>query len=216
MKSAIHSLVGLTGYELCKLNEYEIALRQQWPMNGQTINYKDTQLIKGVAAPGHITIEEAKFLSELVRSTDPDDAIVEIGTLFGFSTLVMTLAKAPAQPLVTVDNYSWNPLGMSSLAHRIATASLLEDAQQHWNVSVRHADKDEFFREFEGSQQIGLFFCDADHNYEATKADLLWAQKVGAKIICGHDYHPVNHKGVTQAVDELGGPRGLVGSLFVL
>jgi len=44
---------------------------------------------------------------------------------------------------------------------------------------------------------------------------LLWAKNVGAKIICGHDYCD-DFPGVVQIVDELGGPKQLAGSLFVL
>jgi hypothetical protein len=40
---------------------------------------------------------------------------------------------------------------------------------------------------------------------EATKSDLLWAKKIGAKVICGHDYGHGRHAGVARAVDELGG-----------
>lgn len=216
MKQAIHGLVGLAGYELCKLNDSERELQRSWQTDGANLNYKDTQLIKGISAPGHISVEEARFLGELVRSTAPSEAIIEIGTLFGFSTMVMTLAKAPHQPLITVDNYSWNPLGMTSAAHRIATSSILKEAETKWNVRVVAADKEEFFRSFDPSVQVGLFFCDADHRYEATKSDLLWAKKIGAKVICGHDYDHERHAGVARAVDELGGPSKLAGSLFVL
>lgn len=216
MKNAIHALVRLTGYELCRLNGSEQELQRSWPTNGQRLSYKDHQLIKGMSAPGHISIEEARFLGDLVRSPAPTDVIIEIGTLFGFSTLVMALAKDAQQPLITVDNYSWNPVGMTPTAHRIATQSILEEAQLSWNVQIVAADKEEFFRSFDRSRPVGLFFCDADHRYEATKADLLWAREIGAKVICGHDYHHERHADVARAVDELGGPRRLVGSLFVL
>jgi hypothetical protein len=60
-----------------------------------------------------------------------------------------------------------------------------------------------------------LYFCDADHRYEAVRDDIAWARKVGASIICGDDYEPV-HTGVARAVDEAGGPRELQGGLWVL
>src|SRR5258705_314674 len=75
--------------------------------------------------------------------------------------------------------------------------------------------KFEFYRCYRGGQP-GLFFCDADHDYEPTLHDLTWARTIGAKIICGHDYDPVRFPGVVRAVKELGGPSELVGSLFVL
>jgi predicted O-methyltransferase YrrM len=216
MRKLISRLIGVSGFELCRLNSSELDLQRSLDGNGRAFNFKDIQLIKAVSAQGHITIEEARFLTELVRQTQPDETLIEIGTLFGFSTLVIALAKQARQPLITVDNYSWNPLGMTSEAHRLATAAMLKEAQATENVHVLASDKDAFYAGFDRSTRVGLFFCDADHRYEATKADLLWARSIGARVICGHDYDPVRHKDVTRAVDELGGPRRLVGSLFVL
>jgi hypothetical protein len=53
------------------------------------------------------------------------------------------------------------------------------------------------------------------HDYEETKKDILWAKQIGAKIICGHDYKE-EFPGVIRIVDEMGGPRKLSGSVFVL
>lgn len=53
---------------------------------------------------------------------------------------------------------------MSSEAHRIATSSILDEAQRDWNVRVAAADKEELFRSFDRSVQVGLFFSDADHS----------------------------------------------------
>jgi hypothetical protein len=56
-------------------------------------------------------------------------------------------------------------------------------------------------------------FLDAIHTYEETAADIAWAKKVNASIICGHDYYDV-FPGVIQAVDEVGGPKCLAGTLW--
>lgn len=79
MKQAIHGIVSLASHELCKLNTPELELQRTWQSNGARLNYKDTQLIKGVSAPRHISVEDARFLGELVRTTSPSDAIVEFG-----------------------------------------------------------------------------------------------------------------------------------------
>jgi hypothetical protein len=92
---------------------------------------------------------------------------------------------------------------------------VLGDAVAHHGVELVDMDKDAFFGGYDGPPP-GLFFCDADHSYEATRKDLLWARSQGARIICGHDFHPTLHQGVTRAVSELGGPSKLVGCLFVL
>lgn len=207
----IHSLFAAFGYELCRLNARE---RAELPP-GLPLNYKEFQLQRAIGAPGQLSVDEVRFLGELVRRSDPSRPIIEIGTLFGWSTLVISMFKPKGQRLITVDNYSWNPLGMSAEAHFYATTQALRQVVADHNVVQLRVDKDEFFKGYRDAKPA-LFFCDADHKYEATKADLLWARSVGADIICGDDYRPGHHHGVVKAVDELGGPRELVDELFGL
>jgi len=181
----------------------------------ETFTYKEAQCFRALTSSGQISIAEARFLSELVRSSDPTRPIIEIGTLFGHSTIVMTLAKTLTQQLITVDNFSWNPLGLSPEAHFALVQDRLAELTSTQNVTVLRAEKDDFYRSYDGPPPA-LFFCDADHSYEATRADILWARSVGASIICGDDYLHAMQKGVRQIVDELGGPKQLVDGLFVL
>jgi hypothetical protein len=211
LKSLVKKLVRRSGYELCQLYESEKA---EVPMYDQ-FSYREAQCYRAIANMGQLSLVESRFLGEIVRNSDSTRPIIEIGTLFGFSTTVITLFKAEAQQLITVDNYSWNPLGIGSEAHFSATSNRLAEAVQSHNVQMVKMDKDEFYRSYSGPAPA-VFFCDADHSYEATKADILWAKSVGATIICGDDYdHPVQ-RGTAQAVDELGGPKLLAGGLFVL
>lgn len=215
LKRLAKSVFRQAGFELCKLSSNEIAAADTLGLDTNSLNYKEVQAIRAIAAPGHITLEEARFLGELIRRTDPTQPIVEIGTLFGFSTRFIALYKSPHQSLTSVDLFAWNPLGLSAAAHEAATRAALKDITAHENVRIVRADKDRFYADYSGPPP-GLFFCDADHGYEATLADLQWAKRVGANIICGHDYLPGVHDGVVKAVQELGGPRELVGSLFVV
>ena len=211
LKRAIKRALRNHGYELCQLYDEE---KREVPHH-EKFTYKEAQCYRALASMSHISLEEARVLGELVRSSDPTRPIIEIGTLFGFSTIVMTLFKQREQQLITVDNYSWNPLGIGPDAHYQLTRNRLSEAVDEQNVQVLRIDKDEFYRSYIGAAPA-LFFCDADHSYEATKADILWARSAGASLICGDDYkHPFQH-GVTQIVDELGGPRKLVGGLFVI
>lgn len=54
------------------------------------------------------------------------------------------------------------------------------------------------------NQQFDMIFIDADHSYDAVKADILawFPLLIGGGIICGHDYSYV-WPGVVQAVNEL-------------
>jgi hypothetical protein len=79
-------------------------------------------------------------------------------------------------------------------------------------IQVR-ADKDEWFDRYDG-EAPALVFCDADHPYEPTVRDIEFALRVGAQIICEHDY--TQHPGTMQAVDEHGGYRALKGTVWAL
>lgn len=212
LKKIAKNAVGTIGYELCRLSETEQIFKNEFDLN---FDYKDFQLIRGLAVKSQLSIEEARFLAELVRSSDPSRPIIEIGTLFGWSTLVITLFKPKNQPLITVDNYSWNPLGMTSDAHYTATRLRLAEAVKHYNVQQIKMDKDDFYRQYTG-EKPALFFCDANHGYEETLADLQWAKQIGADIICGDDYAPIKFPGVIRAVNEVGGAKKIVDELFLI
>lgn len=215
LKSIIQRILRLGGRELCSYSENERNEASRLGWDRESLNYKEFQVARTLAAGGHITLNEARFLASLVNQTDSSDPIIEIGTLFGFSTLVLAMNKAQSQKLLTVDKYVWNPLGISPLAHELATRAVLEDACTHHNVEIIRQDKDVFYENYQG-QRPGLFFCDANHDYQPTLDDLTWARSVGAKIICGHDYDPDKFPGVVRAVKELGGASKIVGSIFVL
>ena len=165
-------------------------------------------------ATGQIAFAEARFLGDLVAGLTAPGPIIEIGTLFGWSTTVMTLRKAPDRLLVTVDNYAWNPAQLTREQHLALTRAILADAVQTGEVEMVVQDKDEFYRSYDGPAP-SLVFLDADHSYEATAADIEWARSVGAEVVCGHDYQP-DWPGVIQAVDEAGGWAQKVASLRVL
>ena len=81
------------------------------------LTYTEAQSYTALANRGQLSINEGRLLGELVRRTNTTRPIIEIGTLFGFSTMVISLFKQRQQPLITVDNYCWNPLGISPDVH---------------------------------------------------------------------------------------------------
>jgi predicted O-methyltransferase YrrM len=210
VKSAAKRVLAAASFESHRLSPAE---RLDLPGDVQ-MNFREAVSYRAIGGLGELSIAEARLLAELVRASDPSRPIVEIGTLFGHSTLVMTLAKAQEQQIISVDNYSWNPLGLSPEVHFRTTSNRLRDAIATENVTLLRVSSDEFYRTYDGPPPA-LFFCDADHAYEPTKTDLLWARSVDATVVCGDDYEP-RFDGVVRAVDELGGPRQLVGGLFVL
>jgi len=215
LKTLLTRLMRSSGRELCRLSPDEVQEAAERGWNLDCLNYKEFQVARTLAGAGHIALEEARFLANLARRTSPENPIIEIGTLFGFSTLVLAMNKHEAQQLVTVDKYSWNPFGISEYAHELATRAILQEACASQNVIMVRQDKDDFYKSYIGPAPA-MFFCDANHDYECTLEDLLWARRVGAGIICGHDYDPKHHPGVVRAVAELGGPHQVSGSIFVL
>jgi hypothetical protein len=211
LKRLVKNVIRSSGYELCQLYDDE---KKDVP-SYRSFTYRESQCYRALSNMGQLSLVESRLLGEIIASSDKTRPIIEIGTLFGFSTTVMTLAKATEQRLITVDNYSWNPLGISPEAHYQSTRNRLSEAIEKFGVEQIRMDKDEFYRTYDGPPPA-VFFCDADHSYEATKADLLWARQVGATIICGDDYDHPYQRGTAQAVDELGGPKRLAGGLFVL
>ena len=163
---------------------------------------------------GHITFSKSSFLIDLVQSLKAEGPIIEIGTLFGYSTRMMALAKTADRPLITVDNYVWNPSRLSREQHIEITQLSLKELVDHANVKVIVQDKGAFYESYEGPAP-SLVFLDADHSYEETKKDIDWAKSANAGVICGHDYK-AEHEGVIRAVEESGGCAKRVESLWVL
>ena len=210
MKNLLRHLLARLGYEMCRLSPSEASdLPASVPMN-----YKEAQVYRSLTAGGQISMREARFLMRLVADSDPSRPIVEVGTLYGHSTLVMCLAKQPSQKLLAVDNFCWNSLGVSSAVHAAATRKRLAECIDHHAVEIVAKPAAEFYASYSGPAPA-LYFCDADHSYEAVRTDIAWAKKIGASTICGDDYEPL-HTGVRRAVDEAGGPRELHGGLWVL
>lgn len=167
--------------------------------------------------PSDCTVEPegVEFIKKLVRQSHQyAGPIIEIGTLMGITTSHMALAKTPLQRIITVDLYCWNPWGLAPSVHEKFTATFLHYLVEAGHVERISADKNEFFRSYRGPAPA-MVFLDAMHDYEATKQDIAWAQNAGARIIAGHDYCE-KFPGVMQIVDELGGPRELGGTVWVL
>jgi hypothetical protein len=162
-----------------------------------------------------VTALEWQLLSKLVRESHQyDGPIVEIGVLAGRTTQRMATQKAAHQKILAVDNFCWNPWGLTADEQWGLVCHSLGYLVETNQVEIIRIDKNEFFDKYDGPAP-SLVFLDAMHDYEETRKDILWAQRVGAKIISGHDYGP-DFPGVIQIVDELGGPSELGGSVWRL
>lgn len=150
---------------------------------------------------GSVQAEELEFLSELVRrSNDFDGPIVEVGTLFGFTTQAMAGWKKSGKELISIDDYSWNPLGLAPLAHRDFAFRSLHYLREHCDVTLFEGLSTQFCAGYKGPPPA-MIFIDASHEYEHVLTDINWARQQGVPIIAGHDYSTF-WPGVRRAVDE--------------
>lgn len=158
---------------------------------------------------------EISLLQELVTQANGfPGPLIEIGTLFGFTTQKIAFWKDARKKIIAVDNFCWNPRGISSDEHYHLTCKILWYLIKTGHVELLNMSKDDFFKNYQ-DEAPSFVFIDADHSYEATLSDIQESQRIGARIICGHDYNN-DHPGVVRAVDECGGASRLCGSVWVL
>jgi hypothetical protein len=150
---------------------------------------------------GTLTAADEARLESLVREAGRHSGpIVELGTLFGLTTrLIASVARAD-QPVITVDNFSWNPFGLPPAMHEAFARKVLRTELASGRVALQVADSAGFRRDYRGPVPA-LLFLDADHSYAAVRDEIAWARNLGVPVICGHDYG-VARFGVTRAVDE--------------
>ena len=153
---------------------------------------------------GSLTDEEEEALSTIIENHSKDKGpIIEFGTLFGTTTLLIAGIKGADQRLLTLDNFSWNPFMMSSKDHERFTRRCLRYVIANSNVELLNNDISEFKKNWNDGSPA-LVFLDADHRYEAVKSDIEWSVYSGAKVICGHDFG-AEWPGVERAVREIFG-----------
>lgn len=143
-----------------------------------------------------------------------DGPIIEVGALFGMTTIKLAKWKLPDKKILVVDNFAWNPLGISPAEHQELTRGILGFLIDRGDIEVVVACKDDFFSNYDGNAP-SLVFLDAIHSYQETLKDIQNARRIGARIIAGHDYSK-EFPGVVRAVNESGGPAELTGSVWRL
>lgn len=149
---------------------------------------------------GSITeADEVGVALAVQKSSVYDGPIVELGTMFGHTTLLLASRKERTRELVTVDNYSWNPFCLPADVHRTFTKRTLRHAIETANVSIFDGTTRQFFAQCNVAP--ALVFIDASHEYADVLGDIDGAIACGAKVIAGHDFCE-EHQGVQRAVFE--------------
>jgi hypothetical protein len=197
-----------------RLPEYVRFLRRvyhyRWPV---------AQMFEFIECPyqdlmGSTHPNEWELLTRLVKEAAAyPGPIIELGTLFGLTTVRMADAKRHDQELITVDNYTWNPLGFRPDKHREFTKLVLLYITRNCNTRIYDGDSATFWHEYNGPPPA-MVFIDASHEYEHVKQDIQSALEKKIQIIAGHDYRP-EWPSVQKAVDEcLGSDIEVGGSVW--
>ena len=156
------------------------------------------------AALGGLTDEEMRAVCGWATEGG-GKTVVEVGTLFGLTAREIAGRIANGR-VIAVDNFSWNPLGLPAAVHEDFTRRILRGS----NVALWKMDSATFREKAKELGRIDMIFFDADHRYDAVKAELLWAKAFGIPQICGHDYGNPNPRfGVTRAVNEVFGKENV-------
>jgi hypothetical protein len=163
---------------------------------------------------GSVQPGELSCLRELVDIANSlAGPIIEVGTLFGFTTQYIAAAKRPDKGLITIDNFSWNSLGMNQAAHRDFCKRSLFYLVENCNTEIFDGTNLGFYEAYRGPTPA-MVFIDAMHTYEEVLKDIRWAIANGVPVISGHDYSD-DWPGVKKAVDEIfGNDKKVVGTLW--
>ena len=131
------------------------------------------------------------------------DAFVEIGTLFGFTARAVK-AAAPGVRVIAVDNFCWNPFGLTPSQHEAFARRVLEGS----GVELVRADAEDFLGKIAETVDTAraMVFLDGSHACEDVRREIELVKAAGVRAVSGHDFGNPRF-GVTRAVVEtLGEP----------
>jgi hypothetical protein len=171
---------------------------------------------RGVTVWGGISEDDERGIREAVARAAPfEGPIVEIGTLFGWTAQQIAGLKSPEKELIAIDNFCWNPFHVPPDDHRVITRRTMHYCLEHCRTRIFDGTACEFYDSYNGPTP-SMVFIDADHSYEAVRADIDWARQHGVPVIAGHDYQPALHQVVVRAVDEqFAGRIDVFGSVWI-
>lgn len=140
------------------------------------------------------TQEERDCLAELAKEVPDNCAIVEIGTLYGGTTVVLAQAQ-PHAAVITIDDYSWHPD-----PEPLTSPSLVRDNLDKFNidnVTIVSGDSREVGKMW--AREISLLWIDGGHSFDFVHNDLLNFGK-HAQVIALHDYKNPAWPTIEQAI----------------
>lgn len=174
---------------------------------------------------GHAPEEHKEALADLVRSCgyrkqpEQDELqILEVGSWLGSTAIAMADASCMAR-VHCVDTWQGSPSDLTGDQAKLAIEEEGENAVYKRfiaNIGPRHnktifawQGTSEEMAKKAWPKKFDLIFIDAEHTYEALKAQILewWPHLAADGVMCGHDFLVHGYDGVGDAVRELFGER---------
>jgi predicted O-methyltransferase YrrM len=149
------------------------------------------------------TVDDTEYnaLVDLAKATNDSHTkaiIIEIGALFGLSTQAL-LEGGGGLKVITIDNFTWNPIGLTPDRHEQMLRSNLNYFIRQGRLEIFKGSSSEYLKNRYSGEKVAMVFIDADHSYEGVLKDIYMAESVDAKIVSGDDY---SFPGVRRAVEE--------------
>jgi len=145
--------------------------------------------------------EELSFLRELLKQGNLTGRHLEIGTAAGGTLLelVKCYQETKKPPFVVVD-----PMNYFPDQYAIIKKNLVQNSVDPDEIDFRISRSYDAFQEAEKkNEQYDFVFIDGAHNIRYVTEDLSWARLLrNGGLLCLHDYHPTNSKGVVLAADR--------------
>lgn len=172
--------------------------------------WRDAAPGAGPAISTSVLPEEAAALARFAAAAGD---VLEIGSAYGYSAVVMALAGAR---VTAVDPHTWIPGSREAMEANLEAYGVAGQVgiMQEFSVPVME-------RLAGQGREFGMVFIDGDHSAQAVRGDVEAASRVLAAggILACHDYgEDCCCAGVREALDGLfpAGPDELTGSLFVV
>lgn len=89
--------------------------------------------------------EEAGIKAAIDKSVHLSGPIIEIGTLFGYTTALIACLKNDPREIISIDNYCWNPFCLPADDHRLFTRRTLRYLIERSNVTMIDTDARKFY-----------------------------------------------------------------------
>ena len=154
---------------------------------------------------GWFSPNDCKGYLFLIENSSDDASFVEVGSWLGKSTSFLLDNKKENQTVTCVDTWkgSENELETNhKLAKETDIFEIFKENLGDREYTAIRLPSVEAAEQFEDGS-LDVVFIDAEHTYNALKADIAaWAPKVKkGGYLAGHDYHP-HWQGVVDAVNE--------------